>query len=80
MKKCFLKLFCINRYLRKIKSMLNELSKINQSSPKYVHQLIQGSNVTTIIDAGEVIDLYHGTKTKYGKLLQSDILTKLFVK
>ena len=60
--------------------MLTIVGKINQSSPQFIHELIQGSNVATIIFVGEVIDLYRGTETKYGKLLQIDILTKLSVK
>ena len=80
MKKYFLKLFRTNRYLRKIKSMLTIVGKINQSSPQFIHELIQGSNVATIIFVGEVIDLYRVTETRCGKLLQSEILTKLSVK
>ena len=60
--------------------MLKIVGKINQSSPQSIHELIQGSNVATIIFVGKVIDLYRGTETRYSKLLQSEILTKLFVK
>ena len=60
--------------------MLKIPGKINQSSPRFIHELIQESNVATIIFFGVVMDLYRGTETRYGKLLQSEILTKLFVK
>ena len=52
MKKYFLKSFRINRHLRKIKSILNVLTKINQSPQQSIYKLLQRSNVTTIIDVG----------------------------
>jgi hypothetical protein len=63
-----------------IKSMLKVLSKINQSSRQSIYKLIQGSNVTTIIEVGEFMDLHSRTETKYNKLLQIDIHTKLLIK
>ena len=60
--------------------MLKVLSKFNQSSAQSLYKLILGSNVTTIIVFDEVMDLHRGTETKYGNLLQIDILTKLLVK